>query len=273
MHLEIISRKPKLAVKNKPKIVFVHGICVGAWIWDEFFLPYFAENGFEAHAMSLRGHGKSDGKAGILTWSLADYASDLDTVIESLQSPVVVVGHSLGGAVVQNWLSIGRMSGRAVGAALLASVPPWGLSYSAMRMAMLYPDLFQEIARMFVMGTSSVNKDIMSEALFSERTSDAVFSKFWKHLGDESIIASAQVQGLYPFAPLPWVKRPPIFVGGAVDDKFIPSCEIERTANYYKTQPVLAKDLAHSMMVDANWQNMAKPLLSWVKRLKGLTSY
>jgi len=271
MHLEIISRKPKSVSKSgktKPKIVFVHGICVGAWIWDEFYLPYFAKQGFEAHAVSLRGHGKSEGAAGMFTWNLFDYVNDLDRTIESLDDgPVVVVGHSLGGAVAQHWLALGRTRYRAAGAGLLASVPPWGLSYSAMRMATLYPNLFQEISRMLVMGTSSVNKEVMHEALFSKGTSEAVFNKFWRHLSNESVVASAQVQGFYPFAPLPWMSRAPVFVGGAADDLFIPRCEIERTANYYDTEPVIARKLAHSVMVDKNWENMAKPLLSWVKAL------
>ncbi len=273
MYLEIISRKSKTrssaskADKTKPNIVFVHGICVGAWIWDEFYLPYFAKNGFDAHAVSLRGHGKSDGAEWLPAWGLADYVSDLDKTIESLEGPVVVVGHSMGGAVVQHWLSSGRTRDRAAGAALLASVPPWGLAYSALRMATLYPDLSQEMSRLLMMGTSSVDKKIMHEALFSKGTSDAVFNKFMKHMGDESIVASMQVQGLYPFAPMQWMKRPPIFVGGAADDKFIPRCEIERTATYYETEPVIARDLAHSVMVDANWENMAQPLLSWVEKL------
>lgn len=273
MHLEIISRKPKIQLsssksgKTRPKIVFVHGICVGAWVWDEFFLPYFAEHGFEAHALSLRGHGKSGGAAGLMGWSLDDYANDLDEVVKSLEGPVVVVGHSLGGAVVQNWLRAGRARKKAVGSALLASVPPWGLMCSAVRMGLLYPQLSQEISRLLVMGTKSVNKDVMRKALFSKGTSADIFNKFLRHLGDESLVASIQVQGLYPFAPLPWDKRLPMFVGGAEDDCFIPSFEVERTALYYSVDAHVVKDLAHSVMLDSNWKELAKSLLSWVEGL------
>jgi pimeloyl-ACP methyl ester carboxylesterase len=271
MHLETISRKSKTSQsaskteKQKPKLVFVHGICVGAWVWDEFFLPYFAEHGFEAHALSLRGHGTSGGSGGLMGWGLDDYSNDLDDVVTSLEGPVVVIGHSMGGAVVQNWLRIGESRKKAVGAALLASVPPWGLMVSAVRMGLLYPQLSKEISRMLMMGTGNVDKNIMHESLFSKGTSDLVFNKFIKYLGDESLVASIQVQGLYPFAPLPFVPLPSIFVGGAEDDRFIPNFEVERTASYYGVDAHLVKDLAHSVMLDANWEAMAKPMLSWLE--------
>ncbi len=270
MQLEIISKKPKSVLKTgktKPKLVFVHGICVGAYIWEEYYLPYFAGHGYEVYAPSLRGHGKSGGKGGLYTWSLEDYARDLEQVIASLDGPVVVVGHSMGGAVVQEWLRSGESRNRAAGAALLASIPPWGLSYSALRMAMLYPQLYTEISRMLVMGSGNIDKDIMYEALFTEGTDKEIFHTFLKHMGDESLVASAQVQGLYQFAPMPWEKVPPVFVGGARDDRFIPDFEVRRTASYYGVQAVIAEDLAHSVMLDANWESLAGKLLSWVKAL------
>ena len=58
MTLEILSRLPKERTTHAP-LLFVHGAYTGAWCWDEYFLPYFAERGFEAHAVSLRGHGAS----------------------------------------------------------------------------------------------------------------------------------------------------------------------------------------------------------------------
>ncbi|MCK5374301.1 MAG: alpha/beta hydrolase [Alphaproteobacteria bacterium] len=273
MHLEIISRKPKLDTKKmanlptKPKLVFVHGICVGAWIWDETFLPYFAEHGYEVHALSLRGHGKSDGEEHLPLWTLANYADDLDQLVKSLEGPVIVIGHSLGGAVLQEWLRTGSTRKKAKAAALLASIPPWGLAYSAWHMMINHPLLFQEITRMSVMGTSLINEDILLEGLFSPDVPKAAFEKFLKKIGNESLIVSAEVQGLRPFAPLPWTDLPPIFVGGGLDDRFIPSSEVHRTAAYYGVDAVIIEELAHTIMIDTNWEKMASILLSWIEDL------
>jgi len=59
VYLSVTTRRPETA-RDAPPLLFVHGICHGAWCWEEHFLPWFAERGFEAHAVDLRGHGASD---------------------------------------------------------------------------------------------------------------------------------------------------------------------------------------------------------------------
>jgi pimeloyl-ACP methyl ester carboxylesterase len=274
MHLEIISRKPQEVTlpegekaKRRPKLLFVHGICVGAWIWEKYFLPYFARHGYEAYALSLRGHGESEGQERQFFWSLGDFADDVEQAVSSMSGPVVVVGHSMGGAVVQEWLRCGDSIKKASGVALLASVPPWGLSYSNMCMATFSPRAYAEISRMLVTGTSHINENVMRKALFSKTVTRIIHKEFWRRIGNESLVASAQVQGGYPFAPLPWFVHTPIFVGGASDDRFIPNSEVYRTASYYGVEAVVVKDLSHSVMFDTNWENMAEPLLSWIEGL------
>ncbi|MCB0946221.1 MAG: alpha/beta fold hydrolase, partial [Mycobacterium sp.] len=89
---------------GEPPLLFVHGAWHGAWCWDEHFLDFFADNGYRALALSLRGHGNSatDKKLGRL--SIADYVDDVRTVAETLPTPPEVIGHSLGGLVVQKYL-------------------------------------------------------------------------------------------------------------------------------------------------------------------------
>src|SRR5476649_2140141 len=59
--LEVLSRAPTTS-RNAPPLLFVHGAWHGAWCWDEHFLGYFSKRGFSAHAVSLLGHGESEGK-------------------------------------------------------------------------------------------------------------------------------------------------------------------------------------------------------------------
>lgn len=49
LKLEILERTPKGETHQIP-LLFVHGMFVGTWIWDEFFLPFFAENGYSSVA-------------------------------------------------------------------------------------------------------------------------------------------------------------------------------------------------------------------------------
>ena len=101
--LEVLDRAPRSA-SDKPPILFVHGAWHGAWCWDEHFLDYFAEKGYRSVALSLRGHGNSTAPKSMRFCSIADFVDDIDTVAKSLPEPPVVIGHSLGGFVVQKYL-------------------------------------------------------------------------------------------------------------------------------------------------------------------------
>jgi len=58
-HLEVRKRLPATP-SRKPPLLFVHGGNLAAWCWDEHFLNFFADKGFRAVAVSLRGHGASN---------------------------------------------------------------------------------------------------------------------------------------------------------------------------------------------------------------------
>ncbi len=122
MRLEVISRSPK-EQKHSVPIIFVHGAWHAAWCWQDTFLEYFSEKGWEVHALSLRGHGQSEGRKKLRWWSIADYVSDVEQIANSLDREPIIVGHSLGGLVVQKYLE----THSAVAAVLLASVPPSGI--------------------------------------------------------------------------------------------------------------------------------------------------
>ncbi|MDX1655118.1 MAG: hypothetical protein R3310_07870, partial [Candidatus Competibacteraceae bacterium] len=57
--LEIVHRQPQRP-GDRPPLLFVHGSFSGAWLWTEHFLDYFAQAGYPAYALSLRGHGASE---------------------------------------------------------------------------------------------------------------------------------------------------------------------------------------------------------------------
>ena len=265
VELEIIARRPERGRRDRPRLLFVHGICVGAWIWDEHFLPFFAEAGFEAHAVSLRGHGGSGGRDRLSSWRLADYTDDLHEAVRRVGGPLAVIGHSLGGAIVQDWL---RTGGTAVATALLASVPPWGLAVSVSRMLLTSPALFREVAAMSVRGARAADPEIMRRGLFSDGLPADVYARFVRRIQDESPLVVAELQGWRPLAPLPW-RVPPIFVLGGAADRFVPSDEVWRTAAYYGVEPMMVPGLAHTVMLEPQWEVVARALLAWLTALPG----
>ncbi|WP_296946845.1 alpha/beta hydrolase [uncultured Massilia sp.] len=265
LQLETIVRRPATPRPNAPRLLLVHGICVGAWVWEEHFMPYLADAGFEVHALSLRGHGNSDGAERLNDWRLGDYTEDLRRTVAQLRgsgdAPLVVVGHSLGGAVVQDWL---RGGGHAAGAALLASVPPWGLAYSAWQMWLNSPELFQQVARLS--DAQMLDPAVMRRHLFSDDLPDAEYARFAGRVQGESRHVGVELQGWRPFAPMPW-QAPPMFVLGGLDDRFIRADAVQGTATYYGVAPVLVPRLAHALMLDPRWEDAARPLRDWLVRM------
>lgn len=76
-----------------PSLVMLHG---GAWCWQEFLslIPALMQCR-RVCALDLRGNGKSGWTPG--RYCLEDFAGDTAAFVEALDSPVILLGHSLGG--------------------------------------------------------------------------------------------------------------------------------------------------------------------------------
>ena len=59
------------------------------------------------------------------------------------------------------------------------------------------------------------------------------------------------------------VSTPLLVLGGGADTVFHPS-EIEATARAYGTQATLFPDMAHDMMLEPGWRNVAQAIRKWL---------
>src|SRR5215467_9242357 len=134
MKLEIISKHPIESLHPTP-LLFIHGMMHGAWCWDVHFLDYFAQHGFAAHAVNLRGHGNSEGRERLRWTRIADYVEDVANAVRQLPGPPILIGHSMGGFIIQKYLE----EHDAPAAILLSSPPPAGLLWAALRIARRRP--------------------------------------------------------------------------------------------------------------------------------------
>ncbi len=67
-------------------------------------MPWFADAGFASYAVSLSGHGRSRRRDLLDSYSISDYVNDLAEVVAELPVAPVLIGHSMGGMVVQKYL-------------------------------------------------------------------------------------------------------------------------------------------------------------------------
>src|SRR5450432_1256841 len=181
LKLEVRSRLP--ARRNgKPPLLFVHGGYCDAWCWDPFFLPWFAARGYAAHALSLRGHGASGGRDSLFVAGLDDYVADVEHVAATLPSPPVLIGHSMGAAVVERLLTTRPIRA----AALMAPVPPGGLGPVASRLLAWQPEYLGNMQRLDAPHLSGDVQAALAPMYFSGTIDPKILTEAFAHLTVES---------------------------------------------------------------------------------------
>src|ERR671923_1752984 len=89
---------------DKPLMVLVHGGRDHARNWDQVALHL--RSAYHIIAPDLRGHGDSEWARGS-EYSMVEYVLDLAQLLEQLASfPVILIGHSLGGAIVLQYSGV-----------------------------------------------------------------------------------------------------------------------------------------------------------------------
>lgn len=255
--LELISRRP--AIKTQPiPLLFVHGAWHAAWCWDEYFLPYFADHGYEAHAVSLRGHGGSPGPKRLSWVSAADYVADVAAVAQEFAASPVIIGHSMGGFVVQKYLE--RYFAPA--AVLLASAPPKPILRTTFAVIRRAPLAFLRVNLGLNLYPVVGTPELARTFLFSADMPAEKVAAYHGRLQAESYRVYLEMLGLS--LPHPARVKTPVLVLGAANDAVFSVAEVEETAAAYNTQARIVPDMAHDMMLEAGWQAVADSILAWL---------
>lgn len=120
---------------------------------------------------------------------------------------------------------------------------------------------------MFGTGLGGINMDVLRDGLFSNRIDAASFAHFAARGGQESSLVSFELQGMRPFAPMPW-QVPPMLVMGGTDDRLIRKEDLWATAAWYGVQAHFLPGVSHSLMLDPDWQLAADSLLNWLETME-----
>ncbi len=263
-NLELLHHIPA-EKKYKTPLLFVHGAYVGAWCWEEKFLPYFAKQGFEVYAVSLRGHGKSSGRMMVHSYGLRDYVNDVHQVVENdIKDDFVLVGHSMGGAVLQQYLRKYKNHEGCKAAAFLATLPHHGVGPSSMEIAMRDPSIMMQIQLVQMFGSSFATPDFARKALFTQDTPTEDLLRYRPLFQPESYNTIWDIM----VAENPTkkdLKDIPLFFMGGEKDMLFSVDSIKRTAQEADCKAVFLPKSSHMMMLDPYWQDAAKELQKWLK--------
>src|SRR5215218_2337486 len=256
--LEIRSRLPARP-SGRPPLLFVHGGYCDAWCWEPYFLPWFAAKGYAAHAVSLRGHGRSPGSETLYMAGLADYEADVEYAAAQLGEPPILIGHSMGAAIVE--LIVARRPVR--GAALLAPIPPAGLLSVATRLATQHPDYVLQMSGLDPSRLSATVLETLRPFYFGDDVEPHVLALAARHLNGESPRALFDLSLRLHWA-LPRKDPPPLLVIGAEGDRICLPGDVRATAQHHGVEAVLVPGLAHMLMLEPAFATAATPLLRWL---------
>ena len=251
---------------KKPPVVMIHGGFCGPWAWDGF-AARFRKQGYEPLVPALRHHNSGKPPSALATTSLTDYAGDLEKLIVGLDSPPVLVGHSMGGLLAQ-------MLGARIpiaAAVLLAPSPPWGIPPStlfeigAAHGLMLRVGFWNTILEpnFAVAAAHSLNR-------FPKAEQEEVFKRFVPESGRATFEVlhwgldmrrASEVDARKITCPL-------LFLTGAAD-RISPPGTVKRAAELYRNLAIYETfpEMSHWLVGEPGWEIVCDRVLAWLESI------
>ena len=255
--LEVIDKGS--ATQSHPvPLLFVHGAQHAAWCWDDHFLDFFADNGYRAIAPSLRGHGGSPVSKPLNKCTIADYADDVRSVAESLPATPVLIGHSMGGFIVQKYLE----TGEAPAAVLVSSAQPRSFFLTALRLSNKHPwtALKTVTTRNYLNMYPTAAR--VRDVLFCAHTPEPIVEQCFARVGNESFRALTLDVPLLNLVRPQRITTPMLVLEGA-DVAWGPR-PARAIARAYHTEVESFPGMGHNMMLEPGWHAVAERIAGWL---------
>jgi pimeloyl-ACP methyl ester carboxylesterase len=257
--LELITKKSSKKTNNTP-ILFVHGAWQGAWCW-EYFMTFFSKKGYDCYAPSLQGHGESDNNKSLKFTRIDDYVANIREVVDSIEKDTekkpFIVAHSMGGLIIQKYLENDYDIPKAI---LLTPVPRHGIWQATLRTFRRVPIQFLKLNMTLSLWPLINTKERARKILFSDDIDEKLLAKYFKRLQDEAYLGFLDM--LIFRLPSPKKVKTPVTIIGAEKDALFSVKEIEATARAYGTEAYIFENIAHNMMLEKNWKDVAEFILN-----------
>jgi pimeloyl-ACP methyl ester carboxylesterase len=255
--LELL-KVPSLGPAAGPPLLFVHGMFHGAWCWREMYMPFFAMRGYDTYAVSLRDHGQSTRTADPRAWHLADYVKDVAWAVDRIGRKPILIGHSLGGTIVQKLLETDEYPG----VALLAPSPIGGSNQAAVKMMARHP---ASMLRAVLKRDLNAALPAFVDSFFSRQMPKAQVREYTARMNGRTSFLAAE-DAYYKDCPKPEKKGTPVLVVAGERDWSIPMAKHEALAEGWGGE-LRTAPCAHDMMLDVEWEASARIVLDWLRRI------
>ena len=251
-----VARPVTPPLRTRPRILLVHGMFGGAWYFERY-QRFFAERGYENHALNLRGHHDSRPVEDLGRVSVSDYVEDGLAVARSLGRPIVI-GHSMGGLIAQKLAEANAVAA----AVLVGAAPPRGITPATMRLLRKQARHAWGILRQ--KAVSGAPEDHLELSLNRLPPDEAVVAL--SRLVPESGRAALQLSLSTVAVDEKKVRCPMLGIVG-LDDNFIVPRVMRSIARKYDMRLVEVPGHAHFIITEPGWEGPAGIIADWLDGL------
>jgi len=248
---------PPAVKPERPPLLLVHGSGHGAWCW-EHWMERLPQRGWEAYALSVRNHPGSHTvpQAQYLRdLRTEDYVDDVATVAAHIGRPCVVVGHSMGGIIVQRFAARHLAAGGALPAlVLLAPAPPGQLG--PLRSDALPTDV-----------PYVVEREVAARRYFHTAAPEVVERALDRLCPESPAVANDYSLGAGVPVAADAITAPLLVVTAEHDRSVVP--RDGRIADYYGGTWLHDADNGHDLMLEAGWAPLLERILAWLEGALG----
>ena len=251
-------------------IVFIHGLFLNNESWSEW-KPYFENRGYDVYTPSYPGH---EGNPASLRNSIhpelvktgfTDVLDSMIKFIDSLHEKPIVIGHSMGGLIVQKLVE----ANKAVAGVIIDGAQPKNVMPPFVTIKTSWPalNIFKSNSHAFQGSMEWYRKSFFNTA--SETEAYWYYEKFAvpesrKTVKESAFGSAAKVDFKKPHVPL-------LFISGE-KDAFFPPRLIKKTLSMYKDKNSIVRfkmfeGRSHFICGEKNWEEVADYIYDWLEKV------
>ena len=193
-----------------------------------------------------------------------DYVKDIEQIVDTFDKKPILVGHSMGGFIVQKYLEKNSVPG----AVLMVSVPPFGIWNATFSVLKNFPGAFIK-ANLTLNLKHVVNSNYKyKHILCTDEFSDKDIEEYLKLIDTESYIAYVDMLGLNLVNVKKVMKnKTPLLILGGGKDAVLSRKSVLKTAKKYNTEAIFFEDMPHMMLLSPNYSKVADKIIDWIENL------
>ena len=259
-----ISQQPVLWYKEATSptksrsILFVHGMWGWHWYWSNF-INVFTSSGYDCYAIDLYGHGPSWGSPVRGNVSLDKYVDEIKasiSIISENNTLPILIGHSMGGLIVQKIVEIVPVAG----IVLIASAVSKGIiAIPTLRTVLIFLKYFMPAFFKRVIMPS--DKELIYMVFHNVKGNE--LKTALEQYVPESGCAFFQIMTGSISVDYGSISCPVLVVGGSKDRTIKPET-CKRLAQKLNAEIEIFNKNGHWLVREDGWQKICKSILEWI---------